>query len=269
MRSADLAPPSLPLGDSDRSYINHSIGGYRGYGPYGYGRQGYFDHRRTLRWPGYSVRGSDGFYGPGDEDFYYYGDSYGDWAQSQGIAKWGWDFGYFEHQSNARTESLLQSALTSRDRGLAAFREGRYREAADAFRLACDTNQGDPAAQLYAGHALFAIGRYRDAARYLRKAFELQPRIIFLTYDMRSDYRTPAEFNQQFNALREALRISPRDEDRLFVMGYVLYYGGQRDRAYNAFVQLVDANPRDSLAVQFMEACQPPDVMVMPPGARR
>ena len=35
-----------------------SIGGYRGFGPYGYGRQGYADYRRSLRWPVYSDEGS-------------------------------------------------------------------------------------------------------------------------------------------------------------------------------------------------------------------
>ena len=47
--------------------------------------------------------------------------------------------------------------MTSRDRGLAAFRAGQYRKAADAFRLACDSNQGDPAASSTPA-SVFAFG---------------------------------------------------------------------------------------------------------------
>jgi tetratricopeptide (TPR) repeat protein len=254
MRSAGLGQTRPAYPEQDRSYSPRSIGGYRGVGEFGYGRQGYADYRRTIRWPGYSVEGYDEFAGAYRENFSYYGDSspYG----------WGYDYGYFEYLANERTNSLIHSGLTSRDRGLTAFREGRYREAVDAFRLACETNQGDPAAQLYAGHALFAIGRYRDGVRHLRRALELQPKIVFLTYDMRDDYRDRVEFDRQFAALESALRISPRDEDRLFMLGYVLYYGGQRDRAYAAFARLLRVNPRDSLAMKLYDACQPPDVVV-------
>jgi hypothetical protein len=280
MRSAGLTETRQANQEQDRAYTPRSIGGYRGFGEYGYGRQGYSDYRRSMRWPGYSVEGYDAIRGQYRENGSYYGDNpvlggaYGGYGGGFGgyggggylppSAGWTGDanYGYWEYQAEARTESLLRSGLTSRDRGLAAFREGRYREAADAFRLACETNQGDPAAQLYAGHALFAIGRYHDGAKYLRRALELQPKITFLTYDMRDDYRDRAEFERQFAALEEALRIAPRDEDRLFMMGYVLYYGGQRDRAYEAFARLLRVDPRDGVAARLMEACQPPDVVV-------
>jgi len=291
--SPELRDPAPPF-YNDRRYIGPSIGGYRGFGKYGYGRRSYYDYRRARRWPVYSREWNDPQYGPGREDVYSYGDSFtpgnfgyapgfgygpgydygyprggfvpADEAYRAGTARRGPDYNYFDYMGNARTESLLHGALTSRDRGLAHFRQGQYREAADAFRLACETNNGDPAAQIYAGHALFATGRYRDAAKYLRKAFELQPRIVYLTYDMREDYRDRAEFDRQLAALQDALRLSPRDPDRLFVLGYVLYYGGQRDKAYGAFEKLAYLNPRDSLVIRLKEACQPPDVAIMPSG---
>ena len=287
LRAAGLSDTRPAWRDQGRAYTPPSIGGYRGFGEYGYGRQGYADYRRTLRWPGYSVEGYDGMRGNYHENYSYYGDvpvggpnggGYGGYGGGYGgnfawQAGGGWtgdpNYGYWEYQGDARTNSLVSGALTSRDRGLAAFRDGRYREAADAFRLACETNQGDPAAELYAGHALFAIGRYHDGVKYLRRALELQPRIAFLTFDMRDDYRDRTEFEQQFKALEEALRIAPRDEDRLFMLGYVLYYGGQRDRAYEPFARLLRIDPRDSVARRLMEACQPPDVVVGATSANR
>ena len=64
----------------------------------------------------------------------------GSWAINQWQLSQSGAVTYFDETSNARTGSLLQSALTSRDRGLAHFHKGQYREAADAFRLACDVD---------------------------------------------------------------------------------------------------------------------------------
>jgi hypothetical protein len=68
-----------------------------------------------------------------------------------------------------------------------------------------ETDHGDAASRIYAGHTLFAIGRYRDGVRFLRRAFQLQPRITYLSYDIRDDYGDPADFDRQLEALREAL----------------------------------------------------------------
>lgn len=283
--SAGPADSVSAVREDGRAYTAPSYSGYRGWGPYGYGRRAYYDYRRSLRWPVYTREWNDPVHGPARENVYAYGDTFesgGPWygpgfgfgyapggipadaPYREATARWGGNFAHFDEAGNARTGSLLQSALTSRDRGLAHFQHGQYREAADAFRLACDVNQGDPAAQLYAGHALFATGRYREAVRYIRKAFELQPRIVYLTYDMRQDYPDVADFDRQVAALQEALRLSPRDPDRLFMLGYVLYYGGQREKAYDVFGRLVHYDPKDTLARKLMEACQPPDVVVMP-----
>lgn len=263
LESAGIGSPGSANGEQNEPA---SIGGYRGYGQYGYGRQGYYDYRRSLRWPAYSREWNDPVYGSGSETYYTYGDGGPGFGFGPGYAPGpggpGYVPSYFEDTANARTESLLKSSMTSMDRGMKAFQEGRYREAADAFRLAADANQGDPAARIYAGHALFATGRYHDAVRYLRKAFELQSRIMYLTYDMRQDYRNRADFDQQLAALEEALRLSPADEDRLFTLGYVLYYGGQRENAYFAFQKLIRLNPRDKLVGQLMENCRPADVVL-------
>lgn len=271
LRAAGLSDPRPPLRDSDGPYANGGFGlgvaapySFYGYG-LGYGGRRLPDRRRE--WNDYIYFGGrPGDYGFGSQD--YYGDSALGEAYRFGFNR-GYFRGYFDKTGNERTEHLLQSAHSAMDRGLISFREGRYREAADAFRLACDTNQGDPSARIYAAHALFATGRYRDAVKYLREAFRLQPRIAYLTFDMRSDYRQPEEFEKQVAALDSALDTAPRDEDRLFMLGYVLYFGGQREMAYYTFQRLVRVNPRDKLAAQLMDNCQPPDVAVNAPPPSR
>jgi len=172
----------------------------------------------------------------------------------------GYDTGYFDRTSNERVESVLAHASAYLDRGIELFRQGRYLEAADTFQVASEMDQGSAASRIYAGHALFAVGRYRDAVRHIRRAFELQPRIAHLTYDMRGDYDEPAEFNEQYKALQTALKLSPRDPDRLFMIGYVLYYSGQRSQSYPFLARVHKLDKSDRLVAKLMRNAQPPDV---------
>ncbi|MEP0842271.1 MAG: tetratricopeptide repeat protein [Phycisphaerae bacterium] len=264
LRSAGLRDPRPPIRDQDGPFTQppYGLGSYWLFSGIGRGYRGSRISAPERDWSDYVYFGGrPSAYGYG------YNDYYGDGPEGQAY-RFGFNRGYYRgrfEQNNERTETLIKQAYTSMDRGLIAFREGQYREAADAFRLAADTNQGDPAPKIYAGHALFATGRYREAVKFLRAALERQPRIAYLNYDMRSDYRRREDFDRQLAALREALRLAPRDEDRLFMLGYVLYFGGQRENAYYEFEKLVRINPRDRLAAQLMERCQPPDVVVSAP----
>lgn len=223
------------LSPHQRSYAN-----YRYYGGrpsrYGYGR-----YRR------YSDDGYDG-YGYGGGDSFRFG------------FMEGYDAGYFDRTTNERVESVLAHAGAYLERGIEMFREGQYLEAADTFQVASDMDQGSAASRIYAGHALFAIGRYRDAVRHLRRAFELQPRIAYLTYDMRGDYSDLTAFNDQYQALQTALKLSPRDPDRLFMAGYVLYYSGQRGQSYPFWSRAHQLDKSDRLVAKLMRNAQPSDI---------
>ena len=148
------------------------------------------------------------------------------------------------------------------DRGVELFRRGRYRQAADAFLLAGESNQGDAVCRIYAGHALFALGRYRQAVQHIRRAMELQPRIVYLSYDMRGDYDDVSRFDAQLAALKRALDMSPANNDRLFLLGYVLYYGNKRTASYPIFEQAHKLERDDPLITKLMQNAQPPDVQL-------
>jgi len=228
------------------------------------GPSGYYYPRRRLPesergWTNYRYYGGrPSRYGYGMNDYPYgYGDE-GD-IYRFGFTR-GYDTGRFDKVTTDRQDAALAHASGHLQRGLTLFRQGRYREAAGAFKLAAETNQGDPAARIYAAHALFATGRYRDAVRYLRRAFELQPRIALLDYDLRDDYGKRADFDEQLEELEKALRRFPRNLDRLVVLGYVHRYSNQLERAYEALARASKINPRDRLVARLMENCQPPDV---------
>ncbi len=223
----------------------------------------YYHPRRRLpqderQWTDYRYFGGrPSRYGYGRND--QFGDGYAGETYRFGFNR-GYNTGRFDNVATRRQERTLAHARSHLERGLERFGEGRYRAAADAFKLAAETNQGDPAARLYAAHALFATGRYRDAVKYLHRAFELQPKIVFLDFDMRDDYGKRADFDKQVEALENALKRFPRNGDRLIMLGYVRYYSNQRDKAYEALAKANKLDRRDRLVLRLLENCRPPDV---------
>jgi len=221
----------------------------------------YYPGRRLPRsereWSDYRYfEGRPSRYGYGRYDF---GDGYaGSWFR-HGFMK-GYNTGQFDKTATERQERVLTHAHGHLERGLECFREGKYREAADAFKLAAESNQGDPAARLYAAHALFTTGQYREAVKYLRRAFELQPKIALLDFDIRDDYGRKADFDQHLQALETASRQAPDNIDRLITLGYVRYYTHQRDNAYEALAKAAKLDTRDRLVQRLIENCHVPDV---------
>jgi hypothetical protein len=138
--------------------------------------------------------------------------------------------------------------------GLVSFRDGDYRQAANQFAAAAEANQGDAACRIHAAQALFAVGDYRSAVVLLRRAFQLQPKIVALPYDVRSDYTDPQDFAMQLGALEAAVLAQPDDPTLLLLLGYVRMYSGDRDGAYQALRAAVRLSPRDDLALRLLEA---------------
>ena len=190
-----LAPAEESAGGSETDAVAWRRGGA------GRGR-GFDQGYRGFTRPGGFGRYTNGFLG--------YPFGLGDYADAYafGFTRW---FNYWNwyDESNARTDRILHNYAGHLAGVLEKFNKGLYAEAADAFQLACDTHQGDPAARIYAAHAFFAIGRYRDAVPYLHRAFELQPRVIFLGFDIRDDYGRRGDFDLQRDALEDALRQRP------------------------------------------------------------
>ncbi|NLX12928.1 MAG: hypothetical protein GXY44_04635 [Phycisphaerales bacterium] len=185
----------------------------------------------------------------------WYGDAY-----REGFLR-GSDRARFDQQGGERTVRVLGHGHRHIERGKQLFQDRQYSAAADAYKLAADTNHGDPSSRLYAAHALFATGRYRESVQYLRRAFELQPKISMLNFDLRNDYGIRQDYDEHLNNLVAALRQSPRDLDRLLLLGYIRYYSGQRDKAHMPLRAVLKLHPGDSLARQLLENCPVPDVV--------
>jgi tetratricopeptide (TPR) repeat protein len=155
------------------------------------------------------------------------------------------------------TQRLLRNRDESLNTGLRAFAEGRYDEAADMFLLATRLDNGDPASRLYATQALFALQQYDPAVPLLRRAFELQPNLLYLRFDLRLNYNNPEDLTAQLESLKAAVADYPDWAGGYLLLGYELFHSGERNEAYKAFTRAAEIDPTDQLARRFLTVCYP------------
>jgi len=179
-----------------------------------------------------------------------------DSAYIQGLRD-GYAAGLLDAADEARKQRLLRNRGEALRAGLLAFRNGRYDRAADLFSLACELDHGDPASRLHAAQALFALGQYKEAIRKIRRAFELQPKLIYLKFDLRRDYGNPKDFAEQLARFRRVLAERPNWAAGYLLLGYQLLYSGQRGPAHEAFRKAAALHPADELVRKMLRASIP------------
>lgn len=134
--------------------------------------------------------------------------------------------------------------------GHRAFDVGKYGLAARQFLLAATLNQGDPVSRLCAAHAQMALKDYGPAARLLHRAFELQPKLVFLPMDIRGAYGVEGDFAKHRGALQKAASREKVDVDLWFLLGYVHYYTDNMAGAARTLKKATDLDPGDPLIAE-------------------
>ena len=137
--------------------------------------------------------------------------------------------------------------------GHAAFGDGRYGLASRHFLLAATLNQGDPTSRLSAGLAQTALGEYESAVRLLRRAFELEPRIMFLPMDIRTAYGQQEDFAKHLHALRRKATSDDAVAGDHFLLGYYLYYSGDMHGAAASLDKATKLDPTDRVYARLAE----------------
>ncbi len=240
---------------SNRTILPSGLGRYRVWRGHGrYQRFGYRPHwRDDCRYPRYYAQpfGYPGYYPTFSP--YYDRDrrSYDDYFEAYRRAE---QYEELKQLVRRRESRLQRQHLHLMNDGLAAFHRGDYRVAANQFMAAAESDHGDAGSRLHAAHALVAVGDYRSAVVLLRRAFQLQPKIVALEYDIRDDYRNTDDFQLHLRRLHEAAIRAERDEDLWILVGYMRFYSGDRGGAYDEFRQALKFSPRDPLAAQLAKA---------------
>ncbi|MHC4781187.1 MAG: tetratricopeptide repeat protein, partial [Planctomycetota bacterium] len=110
------------------------------------------------------------------------------------------------------------------------FTEGKYAQAAHAMGAAILKKPDDPLPYFEMGHALFAAGFFRHASRVLSLGIEIFPRWREVEMDLVTLFplERRGDFDLRVAALKKVLEGGSRDGASFFLMGYVLYFSGDR-----------------------------------------
>jgi tetratricopeptide (TPR) repeat protein len=113
------------------------------------------------------------------------------------------------------------------------------------------------------GLALIALGRYEQAAKTLKKGLSLDPdwpRSQFRLDDVYGDNRVVKAAHRE--ALAQAATAQPDDSDLLFLLGVILYFDGQPDRARPFFQRAHELNVADRAhLVAFLKLMPAPPIV--------
>ncbi len=111
---------------------------------------------------------------------------------------------YFNEQDmNRRKERLLSTHAEALAAGLERLRSGDHAQAVVALTLAAELDQGDPACRMHLAQARLALRQYDEAGRVLRRALQLQPKLVYADLHLERYFDTPV------GELAKRYRIAP------------------------------------------------------------
>jgi tetratricopeptide (TPR) repeat protein len=127
--------------------------------------------------------------------------------------------------------------------GVTWLREGRYDEAADAFREALKRRADSADANRNLGTALTATGHVPEAITYLRRAVQLAPDNGGAQYELGNLLLGRGDFRQAADCFRVAVRTLPDFAAAHNSLGIALASLGELNQAIEQFKQAVAQEP--------------------------
>ncbi len=142
--------------------------------------------------------------------------------------------------------------------GLAAMRAGDYRQALLDFTLASDLNQGDPVSRLHLALVQLALGHDAEAARALRRALDLQPKLVPMRLGLEQYYAHPEDMERHTERLEDRIDSRPAvPADWYVLLGFLNFQLGHDNEAYRAFRQAARGLPRDDRVRTYLTLTKP------------
>lgn len=157
-----------------------------------------------------------------------------------------------------RRQRLLRTHAEAVAAGTEQMRAGEYRQALLAFTLAAELDHGDPGCRIHMGLTRLALGHDLEAAKAVRRALELQPKLVPIPLKLDQYFPSVEEFDEHVEALRERLEQNPRPTaDEYFLLGFLEFQRGRFDEAHAAFTQARRGFPKDERLTQFLTLTKP------------
>lgn len=154
------------------------------------------------------------------------------------------------------------------DEGEALFRDGRYGDAAQAFRHALvEDPQNGVLVQLLA-QALFAAGAYDEAAGAVQQSLMMLPQEQWgvVPANARELYNSRASYHDQLTALEKAVSGSDAKPAERFLLAYQLGFSGQTKAALAQLAEVRKAAPEDQAAERLAEIWSTDSAPATPAG---
>ena len=127
--------------------------------------------------------------------------------------------------------------------GRMAFRNRRFAEAAEHFRLAVEANPDSPGAHVNLGTALSALGRPEEAAEQFRITLGLEPDNHTARYNLGTLLLSAGQTEAALPHLQWAAQLQPGDGEALEKVGDALRALGRRTEAVEHYRKAVGATP--------------------------
>ena len=120
--------------------------------------------------------------------------------------------------------------------GRAAFAAGEYGRAAEQYERASTVDAKLAAPYFHRGQAAFAAGRFADAVSAIRAGLKLDPAWPASAFDPKEPYgANSAAFTGHLAELRKAVAANPGEPTLEFLLGYQLWFAGEKAEAKKWF----------------------------------
>ncbi len=170
--------------------------------------------------------------------------------------------GRFERQGYRQWAQRKQHLLSAHDQatqeGIILMQAGAYRAAVISLTRASQLDQGDPGCRIHLALARVALGHDIEASKVLRRALELQPKLVPMQLELEQYYPSADEFEAQVDALRDRVRRNTvASADEYFVLGFLEFQRGRYDEAHAAFRHAARGLSKDKRVQTYLDLTKP------------
>ncbi len=146
------------------------------------------------------------------------------------------------------------------------FANGNYQAATRNYEQAVAVAPQEPMGYFHLAQAHVALGKYAEAAVAIQRGMKLHLTWPQSTFRPRALYRDrPGEYLNHLAKLADAIAKNLNDDSLLFLLGYQLWFDGQKDEALVLFRRAAGLAADTALLDRFLKAPVAPGVPVAKP----
>lgn len=157
-----------------------------------------------------------------------------------------------------RTSRLLSYHDKALQQGLDLLHEGEYQKAVVKLTMASKLNEGDPASRIHLAQARLALGHYAEAAAVLRRALQLQPKLVYADLELDSYFPEPGTLSKFTDQLGDWMRNATPTSEIEFLLGFFEFQRDHIESANRAFQRAALGLKKDNLTRDLLEITRPP-----------